>query len=138
MESSSPQRGFHPVLALFYRRRRRVWVYVLWLLAYIITNLLYAELYRVENLRPSDWLLPILVPAVVVMAQIIYPTIFVWAVISLPTVFIAGVRAYELINDIGRIQGPSDFFLELFAVSVSVGTCVGLILFRPRLLEKNG
>jgi hypothetical protein len=138
MQSSLQQRELHPVRALFQRRRRRVWVYVLWLLANIATAWFYAQFYRIENIQPSQWLLPILIPSVVVAVQIFYPTIFVWGVISIPTVFFVGGQIYNLILDFGRTEGPNvlqSFASELFFVSVSVGACVGLILFRPKLLE---
>jgi hypothetical protein len=132
MESPSQQdRGFYPVRMFFQRRRRRVWVYALWLFAYTATVLSYG----MDTEAGPRQMLPFLVPVAVIVAQMIYPTLFAWVAISLPSVFYAGVGIYYLIRGIACKQWRSDlqgFVLGLGFVSASVLICAGLILFRPR------
>ena len=135
MESSSQQnRGLEPVRKLFQRRRRCVWVYVLWLLVYVVTVLYYGA----DTGTEPRQMLPFLIPVAVVVAQMIYPTLFVWAVISLPSICYTGVGIYYLIRGIACKQWPYDLqglVLGLAFVSIYIFTCIGLILFRPRLKD---
>jgi hypothetical protein len=133
MERSSQQktRGFYPVRILFQHCRRRVWMYTLWLLAYMATVLFYG---MGTEAQPRQ-MLPFLVPVAVVLAQMIYPTLFAWAAISLLSVGYAGVGIYYLIRGIAHKQWRYDLqglVFGLVFVSVYVVICIGLILSRPR------
>jgi hypothetical protein len=120
------------------RSNRSRWVYVLCLLGYVATALMFAADIGVNSGAMLARLWPLLIPVGILITQLIRPTILGWAVISLPAFLYFGCGIYYAIrNDLGPhpqwdydregVIGGSIFMVVLF------GVCVALMLAaRPK------
>ena len=89
------------------------------------------------NVRPYQ-LLPLLVPIVVVLVQLVYPTLLGWAVIAIPSAFFAGVMGVSVVVTApARIQQhePAALVISSAAAGVYVLVCVALWFARPKLTD---
>jgi hypothetical protein len=100
------------------RSRRGWWAYVIWLLIYAPTVMMFAGDTGASPARM--W--PFLIPVAILSLQLVRPTILIWAVISLPTFLYLGiywtvVRSCSLFQpkNIGvATAGQADFGCEKF------------------------
>jgi hypothetical protein len=108
------------------RSRRGWWIYVIWLLSYVLSVMLYlgdtgADLAQV-------W--PLFIPIPILVLQWVRPTVLVWVAISLPTFLYFGIVAfYEIIDITGpRPHGQSQWDSD------SQGVILGWIFFAAWLV----
>lgn len=117
------------------RTRRNSWAYMLWLLAWLPPMV-----WMAGNLSfhvPPFRLLPLLIPLVVVLAQLAYPTLLGWAAIIVPSTFATGVMLFfVVVTGPGRVH---DNLPALVISSVAAGfyvlVCVALWFARPELAD---
>jgi hypothetical protein len=137
MKTPLPKRIILLVGALVERRTRRgSWAYLLWLLAYVPMMIFCAD-FAFWNLRPFQ-LLPLLIPIVIILVQLIWPTLLGWAVIALPSVFVAGVGVVSVIlTASARVQQDElgALVISSVAAGVYVLVCVALWFARPKLAD---
>jgi hypothetical protein len=118
------------------RTRRGVWAYLLWLLAYLPPMVWIAGGLSFQ-VRPYQ-MLPLLIPLVVVLVQVVYPTWLGWAVIVIPSVCFAGVGVCAVVLTApARVQRHELAALAISSVAVSVYVlvCVALGFARPKLVD---
>jgi hypothetical protein len=85
-------------------------------------------------------LAPLLIPIVVLLAQLAYPTLLGWAALLIPSIFFTGVMlVFVVFTAPGRIRDN----LPAFAISsVAVGfyllVCIALWRARPKAVQSSG
>jgi hypothetical protein len=80
------------------RSRRGWWAYLIWLLLYAPTAMMYVD----DTGASAIKLWPLLIPVAILILQWVRPTIIVWAIISLPTFLYFGIGIYYFItNNLG-------------------------------------
>jgi hypothetical protein len=123
--------------SLFQRRpRRHTWAYVLWLFAYVPAAWLFAG----DTGAQVYQLWPLLVPVVIVVAQMMYTTLVGWVVIVVPSALYSGVGVFYLIRNATETPpqwqyDSSGFIMGLIFIGAFVAVCVALIFARPRLKD---
>jgi hypothetical protein len=122
------------------RHRRHTWAYVLWLMVYLPTALLFAGELSAHGGAGILGISPLLIPVTIAIAQMIYPTLLAWAVITLPSVVYAGVGVFYLIRNATEKHpqweyDSSGFILGSIFVAGFVVVCVALSFARPRLRD---
>lgn len=127
-----------PIQWLLGRRTRRgTWAYVLWAIPYMLTAWFFAgEMAFHAGARPYQ-MLPLLIPVLIVTAQIIYPTLLGWSVIFIPSVAYCSFGLYYLVRNATESppQWKNDlagFVLGSFFVGAYLFVCVCLFFARPR------
>jgi hypothetical protein len=119
------------------RSRRGTWAYALWFIPYLVTAWAFArELAMEAGARPYQ-MLPLLIPVLVVAAQLIYPTLLGWTVIFIPWVAFCTFGLYHLIRNATRRppqwdNNLSGFILGYLFVGACLLVCVCLLFARPR------
>jgi hypothetical protein len=134
MSSPLSKKAVQVVHAVIARRTRRgSWAYILWLLAHLPPMVWIAGGLSF-NVRPYQ-MLPLLIPIVVVLVQLVLPTLLGWAVIAIPSVFFAavGVCAVVITAPV-RVQRHELTALVISSVTagVYVLVCVALWFARPK------
>jgi hypothetical protein len=119
------------------RNRRGTWAYVLWGIPYILTAWLFAGEMAFHAGARAYQMLPLLIPVIIVAAQIIYPTLLGWGVIFIPSVAYCGFGLYYLVRNATERppQWENDlagFVLGSFFVAAYLFSCVCLLFARPR------
>jgi hypothetical protein len=115
------------------RSRRGWWVYMIWLLIYAPTAMMFAG----DSGASVARMWPLLIPVAILVLQWVRPTILVWAVISLPTFLYFGIGIYYAItNNLGphpQWEHDSEGVIlgSVFLASL-LGVCVAL-MFAVRL-----
>jgi hypothetical protein len=127
-----------PIRWLLGRRNRRgTWAYVIWVIPYILTAWLFAgEIAFHAGARPYQ-MVPLLIPVLIVAAQIAYPTLLGWTVIFIPSVAYCSCGLYYLVRNATErpAQWENDlagFLLGSFFVGAYLFVCVCLVFARPR------
>jgi hypothetical protein len=110
------------------RSRRAWWAYLIWLLIYAPTAMMFVG--STGASAAKVW--PLLIPVAILILQWIRPTILVWAVISLPTFLYFGVAIYYAItNNLGpHPQWEYDsegVVLGSVFLAALLGVCVALM-----------
>jgi len=125
------------------RSRRGWWAYVIWLLIYLPTAIMFWGEMSFHRGASVAQMSPLLIPIVILVVQWVRPTILGWVVISLPTFLYFGVGVYCLItnnlgphpqweHDSGGVILGSIFLAALF------GACVALMFAaRPKALPET-
>ena len=106
---------------------------MLWLFAWLPPMVFAAGSLSV-HVRPYQ-LLPLLIPIVVILVQIVYPTMPGWAVIAIPSGFFAGVVVFFVVVTVpGRDPRyePQGLVISSVAAAVYVLVCVALWFARPK------
>jgi len=125
------------------RSRRGWWAYVIWLVVYLPTAMMFAgEMFFHSGTRAAQmW--PLLMPIVVLITQWVRPTLLGWVVIFLPTFLYFGVGVYYAItNNLGpHPQWEHDsegVILGGVFLAALLGVCLALTLAaRPRALHET-
>jgi hypothetical protein len=133
------------MIALIQKRSRRGWwAYVIWLLIYVPSIMLFAG----DTGTSVGQMWPFLIPVAILVLQLVQPTILVWAVISLPTFLYFGIFIYYAIaykvgpqpmwdyDSQGVILGWV-FFPALLGACVSLMVAAKLGAFRETRAEKR-
>jgi len=114
------------------RTRRGAWAYILWLLAYLPPMVWIAGGLSF-HVRPYQ-MLPLLIPIVVVLVQMVYPTLLGWAVIVIPSVFFAGIGVCAVV-----LTAPARYWQHDLAGLVISSVVAGLYsLALPRRCFRPG
>jgi hypothetical protein len=142
-ETTPKSKATWPAALMQRRSRRGWWAYVIWLLVYLPTAMMFADEMSAHSGVGAAQMLPLFIPIVVVGAQWIRPTILGWAVLFLPTFLYFGIGVYYLItNNLGPhpqwehdLEGVILGFVFLVAL---FGVCVALMFAaRPGGLHKS-
>jgi len=122
-------------LYLFEQRQRRVWPYLIWLLAYGCT--LFFDL--LDAKFGFRLILPLLLPILIVLLQVTYPTKIGWIIITIPTCiyYAYGVVLFVncYLND-GWRSDPHGFEGAVCFTLLETVTCAALLLGRPKMKVK--
>jgi hypothetical protein len=95
MSDTAPTSKTAWLVALVQRRSRRGWwVYVIWLLVYLFTAMMYADEMAFHSGATAMQMWPLVIPIVIVIVQWVRPSVLGWAVICLPTFLYFGVGVY--------------------------------------------
>lgn len=138
MTNSSPNKVYRVIRSLIERRGRRgTWAYAAWLVAYLVTAWLFAGELAFHAGAGLFQMLPLLIPVLVVVVQIVYPTLLGWVVILIPSVLYCGAGVYFLVRNATRRRpqwedDPAGFVMGSVFVGAYLAVCLCLILARPR------
>ena len=101
--------------------RRATWLYGVCLLLYVLYAIAFAaEMAPPEATVARFW--PLIIPAVIIISQLVYPTLFGWLCVFLPFGFYTCASAYYLLQWHGSITG---FMIGLVPLTVLAFVCVG-------------
>jgi hypothetical protein len=144
MADSTPKSKAAWLTALIRRRSRRGWwAYVIWLLVYLPTAIMYAGAISFLSGASAAQMWPLLIPIVIPIVQWVRPTILGWAVIFLPTFLYFAIGFYYAIrNNIGpHPQWEDDsegVILGTVYLATLLGVCAALMFAaRPRFLHET-
>ena len=121
------------------RNRRGWWVYVIWLLLYSATTMMFAG----DTGASAAQMWPFLIPVAILILQWVRPTLLGWAVISLPTCLYFCVGIYYAVANNLRSHPQWEYdsegvILGSVFLAVLLGMCIALIVAaRPRLNQKT-
>jgi hypothetical protein len=144
MSEATPKSKVRWLVALVERRSRRGWwAYVIWLLVYLFTAMMFAGEMTAHSGATAAQMLPLLIPVVIVIVQWVRPTILGWAVIFLPTFLYFGIGVYYAItnnlgphpqweHDLGGLILGSFFLAALLAACLAV-----MFAARPRRFHET-
>src|ERR1035441_340067 len=110
------------------RTRRATWAYLFWFIPYLLTAWLFAG-DMAFHAGAHPYLIPLLIPVFVVVAQIVYPTLLGWAVIFIPSVLYCGAWVYYLVRNATQRQPQWEPMVSCF-----VGAYLALLDERSRRL----
>ncbi len=130
MTGTSPSKASGVLQCLLGRRTRRAtWVYLFWFIPYLLTAWLFAgDVAFHAGAHP--YLIPLLIPVFVVVAQIVYPTLLGWAVIFIPSVLYCGAWVYYLVRNATQRQPQWEPMVSCF-VGAYLAVCFCLFFARP-------
>ena len=144
MSDLTPKSMFRWLFVLVQLRSHRGWwAYVIWLLVYLFTAMMFADEMAAHSGATATQLLPLLIPIVIIVVQWIRPTVLGWAVVSLPTFLYLGVGIYyEIKNDLGpHPQWEHDsegVILGWFFLAALLAACLALTFAaRPRRVHET-
>jgi hypothetical protein len=144
MNDLAPRSKTAWLVALVQRRSRRGWwVYVIWLLVYLFTAMMYAGEIAFHSGVMAVQMWPLVIPVLIVIAQWVRPTMLGWAVICLPTFLYFVVGVYYLVrNNLGpHPQWEHDsggVILGSFFLAALLAACIALMFAaRPRVLHET-
>lgn len=144
MSEAIPKPVVRWLVTLIERRSRHGWwAYVIWLLVYSFTAMMFAGEVAAHSGAPAVQMLPLLIPILVVIVQWVRPTILGWSVIFLPTFLYFGVGVYYAItnnlgphpqweHDLGGLVLGSFFLAALLVACIAVTFAA-----RPRRIDEN-
>jgi hypothetical protein len=142
MASNKPKSKVAWLVALVERRSRRGWwAYLIWLLVYLPTAMMFAGEMSFHGGAKTAQMWPLLLPIVIIIVQWMRPTLLGWVVLSLPTMIYFGVGIYYLVdNNLGaQPQWKTDsagVILGFVFLGALLCVCVALIFgARPRVLD---
>jgi len=138
-----PKSKFGCLVALVQRRSwRGWWAYVIWLLVYLVTAMMFADEMAFHSGATATQMWPLLIPIVIIVVQWVRPTVLGWAVICLPTFLYFGVGVYYAVtNNLGpHPQWEHDsqgVILGSFFLAALLAACIALTLAaRPRRIHE--
>lgn len=131
--TSAKDTGKFPMtsLYLFERHQRRVWPYLIWLLAYGCT--LFFDL--LDGKFGFRLILPLLLPILIVLLQVIYPTMIGWIIITIPTCIYWAYGVVLFIHcdlNNGWKSDPHGFEGAVCFTLLETVTCAALLLGCPK------
>ncbi len=142
MADTMPKSGVTWLWALIQRRSRRGWwAYVIWLLVYLFTAMMFADEMAFHTGATAAQLWPLLIPILIITVQWVRPTVLGWAIICLPTFLYFGIGVYYAVrNNVGpHPQWEHDLggvILGAFFLTALLAACVALTFAaRPRALH---
>jgi hypothetical protein len=144
MSDTTPKSKAAWLAALVERRSRRGWwAYVIWLLVYLPTAMMFAGEMSAHGGAGAAQMWPLLIPIVILIAQWVRPTILGWGVLFLPTLLYFGIGVYYLIrNNLGahpQWEHDSEGVIlgSVFLAALLVACAALMFAARPRALHET-
>jgi hypothetical protein len=144
MSDTTPTSKTGWLAALVQRRSRQGWwAYVIWLLVYLFTAMMYADEMAFHSGATATQMWPFLIPIVIIVVQWARPTILGWLVICLPTFLYFGLGVYYLVRNNLRPHPQWEYdsggvILGSFFLAALLAACIALMFAaRPRVLHET-